>query len=441
MNKKKAVFLFGAGAALDWGGPKTICNGDHLTFLPEHASPDVIKNRICCLTHLMRETGFKSKNGNRISENIYQKLIKGRLEIDHANFESIFNFIDELFAYYGDTTKNDFFSFLDFPEDLKDELFNYIRTENPVDNSFNLSVPEYEFYKDRLQEGTIPEQQFAGWLLDDLIKGIHGHISKYSYHTPSHNVIFNEANENNNRLFCSWMNSLKDEHSIRMYTLNYDRLFKLLLEKDGMEIFEGFIPYNPSIGYFGRYKADIPRIQNDTESNVYYNLHGCVTWDLEAENVNQLPGYEYYLTIAPVTRTSSAVIEIEKGKKLLLANIITGYQKVQRTALAPFRQMLSAFDRDCVSADEIFIIGYSYADEHINDIIRNARKYNPAVKITLINPIFDDEKFMFDFILHWEELKGRIYDKDGNDIISEQFNVRAKQMKFSEYLENNYKIT
>jgi hypothetical protein len=121
-------------------------------------------------------------------------------------------------------------------------------------------------------------------------------------------------------------------------------------------------------------------------------------------NSNQLPDYQYLLTSAPDIETHSAVMGIEKGRKILLTNIITGYQKTQRTALSPFRQMLSAFDRDCIEADEIFIIGYSYGDEHINDIIRNARKYNSKCKITLINPSFDDEKIMFDFLLHWESL-------------------------------------
>ena len=97
--------------------------------------------------------------------------------------------------------------------------------------------------------------------------------------------------------------------------------------------------------------------------------------------------------------------------------------------------MFSAFDRDCFEADELYIIGYSFGDEHLNDIIRNARKYNREVKIIIINPTFDDKQFMFDFILHWGTPQGMIYKNIGTDeIISADFRVRIIQKQFIEYL-------
>ncbi|HRH60781.1 MAG TPA: SIR2 family protein, partial [Chitinophagaceae bacterium] len=128
-------------------------------------------------------------------------------------------------------------------------------------------------------------------------------------------------------------------------------------------------------------------------------------------------------------------IEIEKGKQLLLTNIITGYQKVQRSAISPFRQMFSAFDRDCFEADKLFIIGYSFGDEHINDIIRNSRKYNTHVEIILVNPVFDDRKFMVDFLLHWGRYSGQIYKNEGNyTIVSPNYGVRIIQKEFGNFL-------
>lgn len=56
MTKERNIFLFGAGAVIDWGAPKTICDGDKLTFLPERNS-EKIENRICCLTHLIGDSG------------------------------------------------------------------------------------------------------------------------------------------------------------------------------------------------------------------------------------------------------------------------------------------------------------------------------------------------------------------------------------------------
>src|SRR5690606_38649365 len=69
-----------------------------------------------------------------------------------------------------------------------------------------------------------------------------------------------------------------------------------------------------------------------------------------------------------------------------------------------FRQMFSAFDRDCLEATEIFLIGYSLGDEHINDIIRNAKRYNNEVEITIVSPTFnekDELDFFNNYLISW----------------------------------------
>ncbi|RYG21151.1 MAG: hypothetical protein EOO07_03325, partial [Chitinophagaceae bacterium] len=73
MNKKRNVILFGAGAVIDWGGPKT------------HD-----------LTKLIRERGFFTKDGTtRITDFIYNKVLEapGYNEKD-INFETIINVIE-----------------------------------------------------------------------------------------------------------------------------------------------------------------------------------------------------------------------------------------------------------------------------------------------------------------------------------------------------------
>ena len=108
-----------------------------------------------------------------------------------------------------------------------------------------------------------------------------------------------------------------------------------------------------------------------------------------------------------------------------------------KTAFSPFRQMLSAFDRDCIEADKLFLIGYSYGDEHINDIIRNARKFNSKMEMIVVNPSFNDEHFMFNFLLHWGSPKGMIYQNAGErTITSNDFKVKIIQKPFLEFLQN-----
>lgn len=272
--------------------------------------------------------------------------------------------------------------------------------------------------------------------MNDLLQGIKGHISKYSYYTEGHNVFLNQQNEQINKCFCNWMENFVDgNYNLRMYTLNYDRMFKVLLQNNQFDVFEGFELTGSAVGYSKRIPPNLPRIISDFDSHIHYNLHGCAYWKIEGHNCNGLPGYQYFLNPFPDVNRFAATIEIEKGRKLLLTNIITGFQKVQRTAISPFRQMLSAFDRDCFDAEKLYIIGYSLGDEHINDIIRNSRKYNTQLEIVLINPIFDKEKFMIDFLLHWGSTSYMNNNKEGEyETVFPKFKVRIVQKKFGDFL-------
>ena len=72
----------------------------------------------------------------------------------------------------------------------------------------------------------------------------------------------------------------------------------------------------------------------------------------------------------------------------MITNIVTGYQKAQKAMISPFKQMQSAFDRDCCFVEELYIIGYSFGDEHINASIRTALRHNQNLKMIIVDPFF-----------------------------------------------------
>ncbi len=426
MANKKAVFLFGAGAVLDWGAPRTICDREKLTCIPEHGS-DEIKNRVCCLTHLMTDTGFHGKDGECITNKIFKVLSSKNNTYNSINFETIINVLEDLYAYWA-TQKNKESSNLYSLVDLKDQLedFHYFEHSEPdkCTKRYSISIPGLQF--DRLKDELHPIQKYYEMFLNELLSGIKGHVSKYSYHTSGKSVVFQPCNEPVNKHFCNWMQKfVADDYSLRMYTLNYDRMFKVLLQSNQLNVFEGFELDGAAVDYKQRIPPNLRRIISDFDSHIHYNLHGSAYWNIEESNSNNLLGYQYYLVPFGKINSPVTTIEMEKGRQLLLTTIITGYQKVQRTAIAPFRQMLSAFDRDCFEADKLYIIGYSLGDEHINDIIRNSRKYNTQLEIVLINPNFDKKRFVFDFLSHWGRTSDFYYKNEGEDrIVSPDFNVK-----------------
>jgi hypothetical protein len=106
-----------------------------------------------------------------------------------------------------------------------------------------------------------------------------------------YSVIYKEANSIQNKLFIDWCKKhLDDGFCLRMHTLNYDRIFKVLLQDQNISVFEGF-DLETSSTYPGQYvMPDLKKISTDFSSNVFYNLHGSAYWDFADENLNQLPG-------------------------------------------------------------------------------------------------------------------------------------------------------
>ncbi len=352
MNKKRSVFLFGAGATLPWGSPST-----------------------CELTSLILESGFKiTGNQITITRFIYDTLLDNGFQQDQVNFETLINVIEELIVYYGrfnylefDTNRLPSLVSCVFTARFEKELLNYSVKGGEIKHGYQLQIPanvDYPHSKYSYQNEP-PSQFFFQHLLAVLLTDINARISEYSYHTDNHSKINHDSI--NSVLFINWMQQLKSNTILRLYTLNYERIFKTLLEKNGIKTFEGF-DCTECVGYPDQFSADVKKILSDYDCNAHYNLHGSSFWKVLELNSQQLPNPEIVLTAYPslAINDSPTSFQMEKGRTLMVTNIVTVYQKAQKAMITPFKQMLSAFDKDCCFANNLYIIGYSLGDEHIN---------------------------------------------------------------------------
>lgn len=379
--KIRDVFLFGAGAVIDWKGPTT--------------------NN---LTERVRKTGHKTKSGLYITDKIYQTLVEEcELKEDEVNFETIISVVEELIVYYagysGTDSKSSLTSPFLLPSALLNEIINIKKIDEERDQPTN--------YKLILDGEAAPEQHFLKGLLTKVISQIMADVMSYSYYTNSKKVIIeNETNKQLNDALANWIKaSLNLERVARIYTLNYDRLFKIVLENRGVPLFEGFTNTGAAIEPNASHRPDLKRLY-DHDFSCHYNLHGCASWAVRSFNGHNMPSHEYSLAINGPLITGNgdvATVQIEKGKNIILTPIITGYQKTQKTAVTPFKQMQAAFDRDCMFADKLFIVGYSFGDAHINETIRNALKENEELQVTIVDPNF---------------IKGDMYGKLWEDLFS-----------------------
>lgn len=419
MKKTSEIFLFGAGAVIDWNAPST----------PE-------------ITERIRRTGFLMRNSDmKITEFIYQRLLKCGYSDDEINFETIINVIEELIVY-----NSEFNSKTQTPSLLKSflnenelaEIYNYSIKGGKREHGFELQVPsgiDYEYSGYALWDEN-PNQFYLEHLINIIITEISNIVSNYSWDTAGHSVIDKVSQQSQD--FRKWMKSLNKESVIRLYTLNYDGLFKSLLEKEGIACFDGFESHS-SNNY--HYRPDIHRIHSDTTSNIHYNLHGSAYWEVSNLDGNSLPNHEILKTegIGLQINDTPATFQMEKGKSIQITNIITGYQKTQKSATTPYRQFQSAFDKDCLTAKRITIIGYSFNDEHINESLKMALRYNKDLSIEIVDPLFIKNEMDYTFALNiFPFIKSNNMNPKkirDNEFIYFDGKVKVFTLKFSKYLE------
>lgn len=397
--------MTGAGFAIPWGGPKT--------------------NE---LTDFIRRTGFKNRVGNFINDEIYKWLVEDlKVPSGNVNFETILNVIEDFIQFWSSSkgsSSNGLTPFIS-KNDEKWSVFFGFELENEKNGNVDvIPITHDQFVLERLRNVPFNQKEvrFLEILYLNSLSILAGKISSYSYFTKTLDKI------GDSELLKKSVNYFKFKSSqnfLRIYTLNYDRILQRIFDSGQIPAFQGFkteeiIPSKYHSGF------DPIGIHTRTGENCIYHLHGSVFWEIESQNGD----VEYFLTYGPVVpdvsnanlnQNLTEFYEIEKNRRLVLSSIITGYQKTLRTSVSPFRQMIAAFDRDCLTCDELIIVGYSFGDLHINDIIINSLKQNSKCNVIIIDI---SEHVVLDFLKNnsqkwkpdayaWgyikEKLKGKIF--------------------------------
>ncbi len=102
--------------------------------------------------------------------------------------------------------------------------------------------------------------------------------------------------------------------------------------------------------------------------------------------------------------------------------------------------MNSAFDRDIITANTIYIIGYSFGDEHINQSIKTALRENSNLKIKIVcyNYQRDDlELKLANNIFHYSSAKLNNKNIIENVYSYHSGSIMVYDMEFKNFLKNH----
>lgn len=163
----------------------------------------------------------------------------------------------------------------------------------------------------------------------------------------------------------------KKQKQLTVATVNYDRSIELICEKED-------IPFSTGIESFSeRGKLNPP------QSGIYFlKIHGSIDWSFNISHPQNRPGSALRQTIVDISNNPLGDPQ--------LPGIIFGRREKLR-AQGPFLELLAEFDRELTTANKLVVVGYSFRDDHINELIRKWINIDDEHCISVIDPDFPTE--------------------------------------------------
>ena len=171
------------------------------------------------------------------------------------------------------------------------------------------------------------------------------------------------------------VNAARRPGGLSLATLNYDLAIEQAGEAHGVQVdtgIEGWIA-----------ERRWPEVQED--SLRLLKLHGSIDWcwDQGQNEPGQMP-------VRSVVRTDDP--ESERREPVLVFG-----QRGKLRAEGPFLSLLVEFEAALARASRLIVIGYSFRDPHINDIVSRWTRADQARTIVLIDPAIPERQVPGDF--------------------------------------------
>lgn len=177
---------------------------------------------------------------------------------------------------------------------------------------------------------------------------------------------------------------------VNIFTLNYDLAFEYACDELGIEYINGFVGFNERNFRPEVYNYDFFFPGDTTEGKVrriervikYYKLHGSLNWVYKNQNKNNPYGlYEIPIELVRMKLTN----ETNETNNLGDIMIYPTSSKKEYTLNFPYSELFRKFaDRLQQPEAVLFVVGYSFYDEHINDIIYQALA-NPSFTLIIVD--------------------------------------------------------
>ncbi|MFA7421123.1 MAG: SIR2 family protein [Melioribacteraceae bacterium] len=166
--------------------------------------------------------------------------------------------------------------------------------------------------------------------------------------------------------FATWIINASRKHPIEIFTTNYDYLFELGFESQNLSYFDGFVgSYNP---FF-----DPVSVENDSLIPLWtrlWKLHGSLGWGYDETEKRIIRSRQY------------------SDDRIVIYPSLLKYDDSRKQPYVSYIDRLCSF----LKKDDgvLFVNGYSFGDEHINEAIVNSLAQS---KLSAVIAFVYDENF------------------------------------------------
>jgi hypothetical protein len=179
--------------------------------------------------------------------------------------------------------------------------------------------------------------------------------------------------------FFSWLNTTSRDYNKELFTLNYDMIFERSLENLQLPYFDGFVgAYEP---FFCPESVE----QSEIRENIpvswirIWKLHGSLGWFWKKST----------------SVTGGKVVRLGSQSKMELDELVIypSREKYESSRKQPFITYFDRLKHYLRDGEGIFIIsGYSFGDEHINDVIFDGLRQNNMLHVIAL--MYDDSELI-----------------------------------------------
>lgn len=159
--------------------------------------------------------------------------------------------------------------------------------------------------------------------------------------------------------FAHWIRAVDRPYSVEVFTPNYDLLIEQVFERHKVPYYDGFVGS-------GNAFFDLDGIEQDVLSSRWVRLwkvHGSINWRQDAKG-------------AAIRVGGGDVGDTKRNRYLIFPSHLKYDESRKMPYLAMFDRLRSFLHQQMV----LFVVGYSFSDQHLNEVIIEGLSSNPFAK-------------------------------------------------------------